>query len=270
MWMMFYSYESNKIQPKLTETHINQIHNSIRINPTQEENGSINFLYLNIIRKPTHLEIDIYRKPTTTDTTINFESSHPLEHKTAAFRHHITRMHFLPLTAKKKQKEWKIIQHTATKNNFPENLQQKLKQQILHKDHPQKTNSNHKTWITFQYYSPQIRKITNLFKNTNIKIAFRSTNMIKHLMKRKTNNTTPDHENSGIYKITCNTCHKSYIGKTKCSLKLCYQEHIWYIKNNNPQSAYAMHILNNRHEYGPMHNKVEVLKQINKTKFFIP
>jgi hypothetical protein len=47
-------------------------------------------------------------------------------------------MHHLPLIAKKKQKEWNIIQHIATKNNFPQNLLQILKQQILHKDHPQK------------------------------------------------------------------------------------------------------------------------------------
>jgi hypothetical protein len=31
-----------------------------------------------------------------------------------------------------------------------------------------------------------------------------------------------------------------------------------------------MHILNNRHEYGPMHNTMELLKQIYKTKFLIP
>jgi hypothetical protein len=30
-----------------------------------------------------------------------------------------------------------------------------------------------------------------------------------------------------------------------------------------------MHILNNRHEYGPLHNTMELLKQINKTKFLI-
>jgi hypothetical protein len=41
-------YDSNKKQPELTETHINQIHNSIKLNLTQEENGNINFLDLNI------------------------------------------------------------------------------------------------------------------------------------------------------------------------------------------------------------------------------
>jgi hypothetical protein len=220
-------YDSNKIQPKLIETHINQIHSNIKLNPRQEENGNINFLDLNINRKPP---------PTTNDTTINFKSNHPLQHKTAAFRYHITRMHLLPLTAEKKQKEWKIIQHIATKNNFSQNLLQKLKQQIIHKGHSQKTNDNYKIWTTFTYYSQQIRKITstNIFKNTNIRIAFRSTNAIKHLTKRETTNTTTDYDKSGTYKIQCNTCYRSYIGQTKRSLKLRYQEHIRYIKNNNP------------------------------------
>jgi hypothetical protein len=59
--------------------------------------------------------VDIYRKPTYTDTTINFLSNHPIEQKTAAFRFHITRMHSLPLDPDKKQKEWKTIQ-TIPKN----------------------------------------------------------------------------------------------------------------------------------------------------------
>jgi hypothetical protein len=64
-----------------------------------------------------------------------------------------------------------------------------------------------------------------------------------------------------------NLWYKSYIGQTKHSLKLQYQE---YIKNNNPQSAYAKHILNNTIEYGSMHNTMELFKQINKIKFLIP
>jgi hypothetical protein len=142
-------YDTNKTQAELIEAYINQIHRRIKLNPTQEDNRNINFLDLNINRKTPHLEIDIYRKHTTTDTTINFHSNHPLEHKTVAFKYNITRMQLLPLTAEKKQKEWKAIQHTATKNNFPQKILQKLKQQTLHKDHPQKTKDNNKTWTIF-------------------------------------------------------------------------------------------------------------------------
>jgi hypothetical protein len=99
-----------KIQPQTINTHINQIHDDIKLNPTHETHNSINFLVLTIIRKQTNLEIDIYRKPTTTDTKINFHSNRTIEHKMVAFRFHISRMHSLPLDSEKKQKEWGIIQ----------------------------------------------------------------------------------------------------------------------------------------------------------------
>jgi hypothetical protein len=37
----------------------------------------------------------------------------------------------------------------------------------------------------FTYYSPQIRKITNSLKHTNIGIAFRNTNTLQQLTKPK-------------------------------------------------------------------------------------
>jgi len=37
--------------------------------------------------------------------------------------------------------------------------------------------------FTFTYTSPQIRKITDLFKHTNVRIAYKCTNTILHLFK---------------------------------------------------------------------------------------
>jgi hypothetical protein len=98
-------YDTNKTQTELTETYINPSRTSIKLNQTQEDNENLNFLDLNINHKSPHLETDTYRKPTTIDTTINFCSNHFLEHNTAAFRYHITRMHLLPLTTEKKNKK---------------------------------------------------------------------------------------------------------------------------------------------------------------------
>ena len=72
---------------------------------------------------------------TTTDT-INFSSNHPMEHKVATFRHHITRMHSLPLTQNRKQKEWTLIQLIAQNNNFPQTLLHQLNLQIHYKQPP--------------------------------------------------------------------------------------------------------------------------------------
>jgi hypothetical protein len=74
---------------------------------------------------------------------------------------------------------------------------------------------------------------------------------------------------SGIYKLTCNTCKISYIGQTNRHLKQRYREHIRYIRNNDPQSAYAQHIPQNLHEYGSITDTMSILKPIYKTSLLI-
>jgi len=41
---------------------------------------------------------------------------------------------------------------------------------------------------------------------------------------------------------------------------------IRYIKTNNPISAYALHILSNKHEYGNLKQTMHLLKTCNKGK----
>jgi len=101
------TFDTTKINLHTINTYISNIHNNIKLYLTYEEHSSIDFLDLTISREHTRLKIDVYRKPTTTDTTINFFSNHPIEQKMAAYRYHITRMHSLPLDPGKKQKEWK-------------------------------------------------------------------------------------------------------------------------------------------------------------------
>jgi len=96
--------------------------------------GHINFLDLTITRRNTHIEIDIYRKPTTTDTTMHFTSTHPIEHKLAAYRYHITRMLSLPLKTTQQQREWETILYIAQQNGFPPAMIHKLRHQIEHKN----------------------------------------------------------------------------------------------------------------------------------------
>ena len=75
---------------------------------------------------------------------------------------------------------------------------------------------------------------------------------------------------SRIYKLTCNTCKMSHIGQTGRYLNQRYREHIRYIRNNDPQSAYAQHILQNLHEYGSITDTMSLLKPIHKTSMLIP
>jgi hypothetical protein len=43
--------------------------------------------------------------------------------------------------------------------------------------HDQKTK-----WVTFTYSGREVRKVTNLFRDTNIKVAFRTRNTIQDIL----------------------------------------------------------------------------------------
>jgi hypothetical protein len=58
--------------------------------------------------------------------------------------------------------------------------------------------------------------------------------MLQQLIKPITSNQTPECEKkSGVYKIICNTCQKSYVGQTNWNLKSRFRECIHYIKIMN-------------------------------------
>jgi hypothetical protein len=117
-----------------------------------------------------------------------------------------------------------------------------------------------KRWINFTYYGPAIRKVTNLFRQTNLQIAFLPTNTIYQQLSQRTTNNKP----SGLYQLKCNTCKEAYVGQSGRPITTRYKEHIRYIRHNNPTSEYAMHILNNRHELGPVEQTLKLLKPCTK------
>jgi hypothetical protein len=175
MWMIHVSWlyvTSKRMHPNLITTNMNQTHKDIKFNPTHKSYGKINSLDLLLIRKPIKIEIDIFWKPTTADTTIDFSSNHPLEHKIAAFQWYITIMHSLPLTPKRQQKEWTIIQYIAQTNNLPYTLIQKLNSQLQHRQNNyngnKNTNTDIKTWTTFtcsqDHQSISTHKCGNIFQ----------------------------------------------------------------------------------------------------------
>jgi hypothetical protein len=245
------------------------MHNNQQFNPTQEPNGHINFLDLTIRRRTSHLEIDIYRKPKTTDATIHSTSIHPNEHKLAAYRYCIERMLNLPLNSERQKREWSTNLHIAQRNGFPLKKIKKLRHQIKHKT-KHTTLHTSKRWATFTYISPQIRKVTKIFKNTKFRIAFRCRNTIAKITRPpKVHDITP-HNKSEICQLKCNTCGLSYVGQKSRSLNISFQEHIRYIRNNNPQSAYAQHILQNQHEYSQMNSIMTLLNPLNNPNLLIP
>jgi len=149
----------------------------------------------------------------------------------------------------------------AHNNNIPTHLLTRIKLKIERNiAHPVPTfprpPSNHTKWATFTYKSPQIRKVSNIFKHTNICIAFRCNNTLARLSK-PTNKTSPTapYDKCDIYSPSCVTCYKEYVGQTSGSLKAATK--ITSATSNTitrNQPPHALHILNNQHKNGPIKN----------------
>jgi len=117
-------YDQNEIA--ITNV-MNGINEHLEFKATEEINNSINYLDLTINRNINKIELDIYRKPTNADITIQYTSNHQQHHKQATFTFYINRILMLPITDQAKKKEWEKILNIAPKKWFPHkhNLQHK-------------------------------------------------------------------------------------------------------------------------------------------------
>ena len=70
----------------------NKLMPTMKFTMEKEKNNRINFLDITIVKEHNKLTFDIYRKPTTTDSIIPYDSCHPIEHKLAAVRYLTNRM----------------------------------------------------------------------------------------------------------------------------------------------------------------------------------
>ena len=96
--------------------YMNSINRHLEFKMTVEDNNRIDYLDLTIIRKTNQLEIDVFRKPSTSSTIIHAYSNHPQEHKTAAYRYNLRRLRTLPISHDNIEKELRVITQMAQEN----------------------------------------------------------------------------------------------------------------------------------------------------------
>jgi hypothetical protein len=126
-----------------------------------------------------------------------------------------------------------------------------LKKQLNKPRHKTQTNNNKDSWAKFTYFGKETRFITKLFKETQIRIAYKVNNTISKRLTPKPWNSNPPQqqfEKSGIYRLTCPDCQMKYVGQTGGSLQKRYKEHFHDFKYNIHKSSFAAHLLDKLQE----------------------
>jgi hypothetical protein len=89
------------------------------------------------------------------------------------------------VTSHRKQREIIIVIQREWKNGFPIDIRYLLNITIKHEPTQPSTNYTHSPTpcVSFTCHRPLAKKVTNFFKNTNLKITFPTVNTIYNLFK---------------------------------------------------------------------------------------
>lgn len=149
---------------KVFHNHINNYHKNINFTTEIENNQTINFLDLKLIKNKINM---------ITYDIIPASSNHHHRHKLAALQYYINRSNSIPLSPNKKQTEIQTIKQIAYNNGYNDQCINK----ILYKQ-PKSINNNHNEQIykKFTLQGPIMYKIEKIVTKYNIKSAFEQNN----------------------------------------------------------------------------------------------
>jgi hypothetical protein len=167
------------------------------------------------------------------------------------------RLNTYQLHTEEYKQEENIIHNILHNNSFPI---RPIKARMHKHNHTTPPPTQSPKWATFTYTGKETTYITNLFKQTNMKIAFRTRNSILNHLASHNHTQKAPYTSSGVYKLTCPDCSKAYLGQTGRSFLTRFKEHKQAAKNKSTSSNFAKHINEQAHTFGTTDNTMSVLK----------
>ncbi|XP_044749771.1 uncharacterized protein LOC123310370 [Coccinella septempunctata] len=190
-WIRYYVDDTvlivHKDDIQKTMDLFNSIHAKIQFTMELEENNSLPFLDLLLIREDNKVVTDLYMKPTSSGRVLNFHSTCPMSHKVSIITS--AKYRILKLSDKKfHHNNFNKIKKLLKMNNYPEQLINKIfysSNQIKYKDDDVK-------YYKFPAVGTVDKKIQTALKGHKIKLGLynqkNNYNQIYTKLKSKTDN----------------------------------------------------------------------------------
>ena len=175
-------FDSNHTNIQMIQDDFNNLHPNLQFTAEIERDHTLSYLDISIHRTSTSIRTAIYRKPAFTDTIIPYTSNHPAHHKYAAVRFLFNRLDSYNLQQDLYNHELNTIHNLLHNNGFP------IKPQQPPTHNPTRITKKKTTkqkWASFTHIDKGTSYITNLFRKTQLRIAFRTTNTIGYLLSHR-------------------------------------------------------------------------------------
>jgi hypothetical protein len=137
-------------------------------------------LFLITYNYDKNLQFSIYQKPTQTDIIIPNSSCDPYEHKLSGINYLLDRLHTYPITEKAKDAEKNTINKILHSNKYTNLITKTPPPSSKNKNKIHMPTRSIKKRSGLPTHTAAKREITKLFRDTRIKVAFRTQNTIQN------------------------------------------------------------------------------------------
>jgi hypothetical protein len=213
----------------------NQLPN-IKFTKEEEVNNALPFLDMLITKTSTNHNINIYRKPTFSNLSLNFFSHVPFRYKCNSIKTLIHRAYHLTSSYIELHKEFSFLIKHFNANLFPSSLVYSLIKKFLNKSFadttPILTAPKQLFYIKLPFHDHQYLKLKNdllnllhnSFPQLDFTFVFIPNLSIGSFLSHKEPLPTPL-RSSIIYKYSCGACSSTYVGSTSRQLSVRCDEH---------------------------------------------
>ncbi|XP_055837278.1 uncharacterized protein LOC129905735 [Episyrphus balteatus] len=240
--------------------HLNSVHSKIQFTMEIEENNTLAFLDVKVIKNQDGtLGHTVYRKNTHTDRYLHAASHHHPANFNSVVSALINRAHAI-CDQNHLQDELERVDAALIKNGYS------LKQRSWKpKTKPTQDIQNENEKRAFLPYRKGVSEgIGRILSNYGIKSIFKPPAKIRQIL-RSPKDKIPL-QNPGVYSVPC-SCGSEYIGETKRSISTRLNEHIKAIqKNEVTKSAICEHLAYNTDHF----IRFDQAKSISTERFYVP
>ena len=229
-------------------THLNSINPRVQFTVEYEKNGQLPFLDILLTRKSGCISFSVYQKPTHSNRYAHPSSFVPRTIMASVTRALRLRAYLYCDDRLTLDRELNRISSTLKDNGYPkETIRNHLR-------HPRLTTRNRPAEspnVFIPFFGKGTFKVKRLCENQGltVRLSHLPTLHDKLYYKRNENLNIIDRQNV-VYRLTCRTCQKSYIGQTTRPLKKRIDEHIkdaQSTKDDNKITGVSLHIRSTGH-----------------------
>ena len=220
---------------------LNNLYPTLKFTFEWEVEHKIPFLDVMIHNLETNLSFSVYRKPTNSEGYMHFFSYSALYIKVGLAQSLFLRA--LRVCSKEfLDEEINHIFNSLKKLAYPQHILKKAltkaRRTFYHNTNVKNINNKNKNHIVVPYV-PFLEKMKRPLTQFNTNLVFNYENKLSHNLVM---NKPKDKLTSGVYKIPCKDCEKSYIGETGRCLQKRITEHKKDIVMQKSESGVAEHV----------------------------